>query len=581
MGFPTSRILAPAFLILAGTAAGQGAAQSAPTSQQCAAIQRVDSKRLPNASTAINSAAWNAARSAQGNAPALPEHCEVLGRLNDRTGVNGQHYAIRFHLRLPTAWNGGFFFEGGGGSNGNLGNAYGNLQGQQRTNALTLGYAVVSTDSGHDNAVNNDPRRNATQTFGFDPQARLDFGYNSYDQVTQAAKALIQVYYGQAPRRSYYVGCSEGGREAMMMSQRFPAYYDGILACSPGFQLPKAAVFGEAGAAQAYGTLAKSMGVYDRFGQPLLNKTFTDEDLDLAASAILAACDALDGLTDGIIDDFPHCTTETVSSKLAAATCKGPKRNSCLSAGQVAALEKVMGGTKNSKGELLYGDWAWDRGIGGKNGDAFYQGWRSWKLGPYDAPQNAAISVSLGGFAVASLFTTPPTAVAAANGGPIAHLMGIDFDREAAKVYATSGEYSQSAWDFMMASSTDLAAFKNRGGKLIIVHGVSDPIFSVQEIAKWWNQVNAANNGAAADFARFFPVPGMNHCGGGPATDQFDAFGALVNWVEKNSAPDSIVATAGMASPWPGRTRPLCSYPKQARYTGSGRIEDAGNFVCR
>jgi hypothetical protein len=560
------RLWLAAALVCAGVAAGQGA-------PQCSALKGVES------------ATWKTAQAAQGNAPALPEHCEVLGRLNDRTGVNGQHYAIRFHLRLPSAWNGGFFFEGGGGSNGNLGNAYGNLQGQQRTNALTLGYAVVSTDSGHDNAVNNDPQRSATVTFGFDPQARIDFGYNSYDQVTRTAKALIQAYYGRAPQRSYYVGCSEGGREAMMMSQRFPAYFDGILACSPGFQLPKAAVFGEAGAAQAYGALAKSMGVYDRFGQPLLNKTFTDEDLDLAASAILAACDALDGLTDGIIDDFPHCTTETVSSKLSAATCKGPKRNSCLSAGQVAALEKVMGGTKNSKGELLYGDWAWDRGIGGKNGDAsnpsFYQGWRGWKLGPYDAPQNAAISVNLGGFAVASLFTTPPTAVAAANGGPIAHLMGIDFDREAAKVYATSGEYSQSAWDFMMASSTDLSSFKNRGGKLVIVHGVSDPIFSVQEIVNWWNQVNAANNGAASDFARLFAVPGMNHCGGGPATDQFDAFGALVNWVEKSSAPDSITATAGNASPWPGRTRPLCSYPKQARYKGSGSIEDAGNFVCR
>lgn len=574
-------MLCLASLFLAAAAAGQEAAKPAPNSQQCAALQRIDAKRLPNASTVISSAVWNGPAAAQGKPPALPEHCEVLGWMNDRTGVNGQHYAIRFHLRLPSDWNGGFFFEGGGGSNGNLGNAYGNLQGQQRTNALTLGYAVVSQDSGHDNAVNNDPQRNATQTFGFDPQARLDFGYNSYDQVTQAAKALVQLYYGRAPRRSYYVGCSEGGREAMMMSQRFPSYYDGILACSPGFQLPKAAVFGEAGAAQVYGELAKTMGVYDRNGQPLLNKTFTDEDLDLAASAVLSACDALDGLADGTIDDFPHCTTETVSSKLAAVICKGPKRSTCLSAAQVSALNKVMAGTKDSKGEVLYGGWAWDRGIGGKNGDTFYQGWRAWKLGPYDAPQNSAISASLGGFAIASIFTTPPTAVAASASASIAHMLGIDFDRDAAKVFATAGQYSQSAWDFMMASSTDLAAFKNHRGRLIIVHGVSDPIFSVQELVRWWNQVNAANRGAAADFARLFAVPGMNHCGGGPSTDQFNAFGALVNWVEKNSAPDAIVATARSSSPWPGRTRPLCVYPKQARYKGSGNIEDAGNFVCR
>src|SRR5262249_42609829 len=180
----------------------------------------------------FTSAVRNAARAAQGNAPALPEHCDVLGKMNERSGANGQQYAIKFHLRLPIAWNGKFFFEGGGGSNGNLGNALGNLQGQQRTNALALGYTVVSQDSGHDNQVNNEANRNGTVTFGFDAQARLDFGYNSYDQVTQAAKALIRLYYGRAPERSYYVGCSEGGREAMMMSQRFPSYFDGILACA-------------------------------------------------------------------------------------------------------------------------------------------------------------------------------------------------------------------------------------------------------------------------------------------------------------------------------------------------------------
>src|ERR1051326_1231939 len=117
---------------------------------------------LPNATTMINSATLNAPRAAQGNTPALPEHCEVIGRMNERTGVNGQKYAIRFHLRLPTDWNGRFFFEGGGGSNGNLGNALGSLQGQQRSNALVMGFAVVSTDSGHDNAVNKDPNRNGT-----------------------------------------------------------------------------------------------------------------------------------------------------------------------------------------------------------------------------------------------------------------------------------------------------------------------------------------------------------------------------------------------------------------------------------
>lgn len=550
-------------------------------SRECPALSKTDSKTLPNSSTIISTTRFNAASVAQGNTPALPEHCEVIGKMNDRDGVNGQHYAIRFLLRLPTAWNGRFFFEGGGGSNGNLGNAYGNLQGQQRTNALSLGYAVVSQDSGHDNAVNNDPSRNGTTTFGFDPQARLDFGYNSYDQVTRIAKALIGVYYGRAPERSYYVGCSEGGREGMMMTQRFPEYFDGVLACSPGFRLPKAAAFGETWDTQVYGALAKSMGIYDRFGQPLLNKTFSDEDLDILSQAILSACDSLDGLEDGIIDNFPACTAELVKAKLATVTCKTAKRNTCLSSAQVASVEKVFAGARDSKGELLYADWPLDRGVGGKSGDGYYQGWRVWKLGAYEAPQNNGINTTLGAGAVAAIFTTPPTAFSIEAGAPIAFLMGIDFERDAPKVYAETGIYAKSAWDFMMASSTDLSAFRNRGGKLVIVHGVSDPIFSIKDTLNWWNDVNRAGAGNAADFVRVFAVPGMNHCAGGPATDQFDAFSALTNWVEQKTAPPQIVAKAGPASPWPDRTRPLCPYPTQARYKGTGSIEDAANFVCR
>jgi len=571
----TLYLLSAGLLLLIRTAAGQD------LSPKCMALAAVNAKLVPGSATAITAARLNAASAAQGNTPALPEHCEVLGKMNERVGVNSQPYAIRFHLRLPAAWNGRFFFEGGGGSNGNLGNAYGNLQGQQRSNALTLGYAVVSQDSGHDNAVNNDPNRNGAQTFGFDPQARLDFGYNSYDLVTQAAKALIQTYYGRAPERSYYVGCSEGGREGMMMSQRFSAYYDGILACSPGFQLPKAALFGEVADTQTYAALAKTFGMYDRFGQPLLNKTFTDEDLDLAVQAILSACDRLDGLEDGIVDNFPGCTTGVVGPKLAAITCKGPKRTACLAAAQVNALEKVFDGANNSKGELLYADWAWDRGIGGRVGDAYAQGWRAWKLGAYDTPQNASISTTLGAGAVSALFTTPPTPVPTSNGAPLAFLLGIDFDRDAAKLYAESGIYTKSAWDFMLASSTDLAAFRNRGGKLLLVHGVSDPIFSIKDTIHWWNDVNLVNQGNAADFVRLFAVPGMNHCAGGPATDRFDAFTALVNWVEKGAAPTQLVAAAGPNTPWPGRTRPLCAYPQQARYKGTGSIEEAANFACR
>jgi poly(3-hydroxybutyrate) depolymerase len=549
-------------------------------SNSCGDLLKIQSSRLPNSKTVLTSAMANAARPAQGNVAAMPEHCEVLGKINERTGANGQKYAINFHLRLPAAWNGNFFFEGGGGANGNLGNALGSLQGQQRGNALALGYAVVSQDSGHDNRVNNDPERNGTATFGFDAQARIDFGYNSYDQVAQAAKALIQLYYGRPPQRSYYVGCSEGGREAMMMSQRFPSYFDGILACDPGFNLPSTAVFSHSADAQALAEVAKAAGIYDRFGQPFLNKTFTDEDLDLVSQAVISACDRLDGLEDGIIDNFPACTSALVLARLQAVVCKGPKRTTCLSAAQVSALPKMFNSVKSAKGDVLYSDWPWDRGIGGKAGDGYNQGWRIWKMGAYDSPTNSAIIVGLGGGAVSAVFTTPPTPIPVAGPGMVANILSIDFDRDGAKVIGRSGDYSQSALEFMKANSTDLSAFKNHGGKLIVVHGVSDPTFSMNDTINWWTDVNRLNNGAADQFVRLFAVPGMNHCAGGPATDQFDAFTALVNWVEKKTAPDRIAATAGNATPWPGRTRPLCPFPKQSRYKGTGSIEDANNFVC-
>jgi feruloyl esterase len=554
-------------------------AQTPDYAQKCPALTGTGATQLPNQTTVITSATLKPASAAIGNpggrgsVPALPAHCELRGKINDRTGANGQHYAINFHMRLPSAWNGRFFFEGGGGSNGNIGDALGNLQGQQTTNALTFGYAVVSQDSGHDNATNNDPKLNGSQTFGFDEQARLDFGYNSYDQVTQAAKALIRIYYGKAPERSYYVGCSEGGREAMMMSQRFPDYYDGILACSPGFKLPKAAI-AEAWDTQAFAEVAKASGANDPNGEPFLNKTFTDADFTLAASAILSACDKLDGLQDSLISNFRACTGAIVRPKLEAITCKAAKDTTCLTSAQIGALEKVYGGVKNSKGESLYSDWAWDAGIGNA-------GWRVWKVGMFASQGNSAINATLGSGAVSAIFTTPPVPTPSAGASPVAFMLGYNFDTDASKIFAESGAYAKSSWDFMQAANTDLSAFRKHGGKLLITHGVSDPIFSVNDTIAWLDEVNRKNKGKAAEFVRFFAVPGMNHCGGGPSTDRYDAFNSLVSWVEKKSAPDSIDATAGPATPWPGRTRPLCVYPSFARYKGAGSIEDAANFTCK
>ena len=566
--------------VTAGTNVAAAGQSSPSPATSCAALAAFDAKQLPNPTTVIASARLQPAAAAAGQTPALPEHCEVLGRMNERIGFNSQHYGINFRLRLPVAWNGRFFFQGGGGTNGNLGNALGNLGGNQPTNALALGYAVVSQDSGHDNVVNNNPALNGAQHFGFDPQARLDLGYQSYDQVTQVAKALIRAHYGRPPEKSYYVGCSEGGREGMMMSQRFPDHFDGILALAPGLNIPNA-MAGAAWDTRTLAALAKADGHVDAAGVPLINKTFTDGDLELTATAILGACDALDGLADGIIDDRARCTTQAVLPKLKAITCGGAKQATCLSPAQVGALEAMFGGPTDSQGRAVYADWAWDAGVGGTAGAGPFTGWRAWKMGAYQAPENNALNVGFVAAAASALLTTPPVPRATYGSDLTRYMIDYPFDTHAARTNATTGLYRESVQSFMRASSTDLSAFGKRGGKLVVVHGASDPIFSLHDVIAWWKGVDAAEKGQAGRFTRLFNVPGMEHCAGGPATDQFDAFASVVAWVEQGAAPDRIVATARATSPWPGRTRPLCPYPAHARYKGTGSIEDAANFTCQ
>ncbi|MEO6338730.1 MAG: tannase/feruloyl esterase family alpha/beta hydrolase, partial [Caulobacteraceae bacterium] len=230
-----------AVLALAGCASVPRTAESglAPVSP-CEGLARA---RLPDSTTVIASAVSRPAGVPLARPPGgppgppitLPAHCEVLGKLQERQGANGQTYAIKFHMRLPAQWNGRFFFQGGGGSNGVIGDAAGNLLGAQPGNALSLGYAVVSQDSGHDNAVNNDPKLQGIGTFGWDAEARRNYGGASIGPVVRTGKALIAAYYGRRPSFTYYVGGSKGGQEGFMAAQRFPEEFDAVLAGYPGF----------------------------------------------------------------------------------------------------------------------------------------------------------------------------------------------------------------------------------------------------------------------------------------------------------------------------------------------------------
>jgi pimeloyl-ACP methyl ester carboxylesterase len=495
----------------------------------------------------------------------VPEHCEIIGAINQRIGVDGMSYAIGFHLRMPENWNKKFYFQGGGGSDGNLGDALG-------SGALSQGYAVVSTDAGHDNTMNSDPNAAGTAAFGVDPQARIDYGYNALDKVTVIAKQIVKLHYAEKPRYSYFVGCSNGGRQGMVASQRFPGHFDGIVAGDPGFNLPKAAI-AEAWNEQALAPLATKLSTN---GQPYLPDTFTDGDLALAANAILAACDKLDGLVDGVVDNYPACTNKKVYPQLSAIQCTGPKTAACLSAGQIEALKTIYAGPRNSRGKALYSDWQWDAGITG------FLSLRLWSLGIPLAPGapliNNSLNLTLGGGALPMIFTTPPAITPLT--GLEKYIFEYNFDTDAPKIFKTSGIYKQSSMQFMSAASTDLSAFKRRGGKLIVYHGQSDGVFSPRDTTNWYNEMDENMRGSAQEFARLFLVPGMGHCGMGPGTTSFDAFSAVVRWVENGIAPDSIIATASFDAPWPGRTRPLCPYPEQTRYAGTGDINDAVNFVC-
>lgn len=552
---------------LAALASGCASGDAATPAQLAAACpQLTSSGALPVAGTVLSTATLVPASSS------APRHCQVDGEINRRTGLDGKSYAIRFRLRMPVAgWNGRFFMSGGGGTNGTL---------VDPIARMAEGYAAIGTDSGHDNTTNNDPNAGGTAAFGADPQARIDFGYNAYDQVTQVGKALVGRFYRQPPHHAYFMGCSEGGREGLLMSQRFPEHYDGIVAGDPVLHLPLGPLSGVY-TTQLFAALAQRANLKLANGDPALNKTYSDTDLLLMRGAVLKACDALDGLADGIVDNQPACTPARVAPALAEVQCSGAKTDSCLSADQIATMQKAYLGAFNSRGQQLYSDWQWDAGMGGKNGSSYNPSWRSWWLGSYASETNNATKLNFA-TALAVAYTTPPRLPSPVSQS-LAYALGYDFDTEPAKLYTTSPPFNQSAAQLYFTDATDLSRLRGRGAKLMVYHGASDSSVSVNDTLRWYQAMSGAMGGDARDFARFFVVPGMNHCSGGPATDSFDMLPQLVDWVERGTAPASVTARASNPGYFnvAARTRPLCPYPQQARYTGRGDINDAANFRCQ
>lgn len=502
-------------------------AQAPTPSAACDALKTL---KVPGVALDITKVEWKPAGSTPapagpGGAGAistlkLPAFCRVDGVIDRRTGGDGKPYGIGFAVALPDNWNGRFLQQGGGGLNGSVAFPLG-AQAAGTMPALVRGFAVVTTDTGH------------TGTNGFDnsfmgeQQAALDFAYQAVGRVASLAKLIVAQYYGRAADHSYFAGCSTGGREGMLMTERYPSYFDGVVVGAPAMRTSFSGI-GDEWVAVALNQIAPK----DANGRPVTRQAFSDADKKTVIDGILNQCDAADGVKDRMIFN----RTCRFDPKLLV--CKGPKADGCLSAAQAAALEKGFAGPKDSKGRQVYPGFPFDTGIAATQGiPGHLNGGRNPVGPPFSATE-------------------------------------MDVDARAQRALDPNAMLS------MTSGWTNLNTFSSHGGKLLFYHGVSDPWFSANDTIDYYERMTAANGGAATvmNWSRLYLAPGMGHCGGGEAAlDSFDLLGAVVDWVEKGTAPDSVTAT-GRA--FPGRSRPMCAYPKHAQYKGSGDIEDAKNFTC-
>lgn len=448
----------------------------------------------------------------------LPAYCRVEGIIDKRTGVGGEEFGTRFALAMPDAWNGDFLMQGGGGSNGVVLPPIGYIASGPQP-SLTRGYAVVSSDTGHQSHG-----RGFDFSFQKDQQAYLDFAYQANARVAGVAKQIIEQHYGKPSAFSYFAGCSTGGREGMILSQRFPTVFNGIIVGDPAMRTGFSNLAIGKWIPAAYNQVAPR----DADGKPITAEAVTDSDRKLILDALMKQCDAQDGLADGMIFNPMACHFDP--EQLA---CKPGQTESCLPPAKAAAIQKAFGGPKTTAGIQVYPGFLFDSGIANP--------------GP-----------------IRGLLVPGPGLF-----GPSPTITHVDVDSDALKA----------AQPLTDSTYTNLSTFQQHGGKLIFFHGDSDPWFSPLDTLDYYKDMAADNGGVdlVSKWSQFYLVPGMSHCSGGPSLDQFDLVDALAQWVEKGIAPQSVVAT-GKA--FPGRSRPLCPYPEHAQYQGHGDTQRASSFEC-
>jgi feruloyl esterase len=419
---------------------------------------------------------------------------------------------IKIEVWMPASgWNGKFQGVGNGGWAGSI--SYPALAA-----ALAAGYATASTDTGH---VGN------TAAFALGhPEKLVDMGYRAVHEMTVQGRAIVDAYYGSRPTRSFWNGCSQGGRQAITEAERYPADYDAILAGAPGIYNME---------------LHVTRVAINSFVHRTADSAIPSEKYAMVHDAVLAACDARDGVKDGVIDSPTTCSFDP-----GVLACKGADGPSCLTPAQVETMRALYAPIKNTRGAIV--------------------------SPPLLQPGTELGWATLAGPKPLGLATEAMQYVVFRDAGWDWHRFNpaTDFDMALRSDERVLG-----------LTDPNLKPFFDRGGKLLVYHGWGDPQVPAQNTVRYFNDVvKTTGKGVVGKSIQLYMVPGMGHCQGGPGTDTFDKMGAIERWVETGRAPEQIIASH-MKDGKADRTRPLCPYPQLAQYKGTGSTDDAANFMCK
>ncbi len=446
------------------------------------------------------------------------EFCRVMGHVQPE---------IRFEVNLPAEWNRRLYMFGNGGYAGENLETPGRKA--QRDAGLKLGFAVAQTNTGHDNEAE------PLGSFAVSSQKLYDYAFRAVHVTAETAKRLAAAYYGSGPSKSYFFGCSTGGRQALISAQRFPDDFDGIVAGAPVLDFT--------------GTMIG----YVQTAHAMATAAIPAAKLMTLAQKVYESCDGKDGVKDGLIEDPRRCG---FSPTRELPKCAGDgDGDACFTAAQIETLEKIYADV-SANGKRLFPGWPVGAEVAGSNGRS---GWDAWL-------------VREGGPPISVLFAeTFFRYLAFPKKDPGLTLKQVDLGRDAPRL-----QWIRQVLD---ATDPDLSRFRARGGKLLMYFGWADPALNPRMGVEYYESVMRKMGAATQEFFRLYMMPGVFHCAGGVGCAAFDPIAALIPWVEQGRPPENLVASRVEAGKLI-RTRPLCAYPQVAKYQGSGSIDEAASFRC-